>query len=895
VKSVLKPDASEIQRFLDLVTVPEQIVELRLLKVHRNGSGAPYTLSGYFSDYDKLSAEAAKHNAAAQGVYVTINPVDASLLARSANRVQVAGKDSPLTTDADITVRHWLPIDFDPVRPRGISATEEEHDLAIQRARDVREALLAEGWPRPILADSGNGGHLLYRIELPAQDNDIVKKCLEALALRFDDERVTVDHSVFNPARIWKLYGTISRKGDCLPGRPHRLARMLETATERVPPELLQELANRAPEEHPQGSVARTAQAFDLEQWIKASRLEVSDPSGWKGGRRWIMPICPWDSNHDNRSAYIIQFPNGAIAAGCLHNGCRGRNWHALRDLVEPGWQTNHRPRVAAAIYSNDWEAPVPLHQFELPSFPTETLPGWLRDFVEALATATQTPVDLAALLALAVVAAACAKKVDVCLKAGYVEPVNIFVVVAMEPGSRKTSVFRKVMEPLEEHERADVARAAPEIARSKAVLKLKEVRLKRLQERAAAAKGTEQDALTAEVEALAAEAAETTIPASPRYIADDCTAERLSTLLRDQGGRIAVMSPEGDVFDLMAGRYSPTAAGNFGVYLKGHAGDALHVDRINRLPEYVERPALTVGLAVQPDVIRGLTEKPGFRGRGLLGRFLYGMPASLMGYRKTNPPPVRDDVRSSYHAAVRALLEIPLPEDTNGESSPHELSLSTAAQARMQGFDAWIEPQLAEFGALGTLKDWAGKLVGAVGRIAGILHMATYAGAPAPWDELISRETVDNAIQIGKYLIPHAKAAYAEMGADVCVDQAKRILRWIEQNGPTSFTKRDVHQALRGTFKRVEELERPLEILSAHYYIRKQEAAREGPGRRPSPPYLVNPIWVAQRTAWSGSPAVTGHSEDSEDCEYGGASAAPTPVPASANAPQATENGDLA
>jgi hypothetical protein len=228
VGTVLKPDTEEIIRFLSFVAAPGQIVELRLLHVQQGGQGFPRTLSGYFGDCAKLAAEAAKYSMAAQGVYITINPVNGNLLARSANRLRVAGKDSPLTTDADITARRWLPIDLDPVRPAGISATEEEHESAIERARQIRSALHAEGWPRPILADSGNGGHLLYKIDLPSEDGGVVKRCLEALALRFDDEEVKVDLAVFNPARIWKLYGTVSRKGDSLPDRPHRLARILE-------------------------------------------------------------------------------------------------------------------------------------------------------------------------------------------------------------------------------------------------------------------------------------------------------------------------------------------------------------------------------------------------------------------------------------------------------------------------------------------------------------------------------------------------------------------------------------------------------------------------------------------------------------------------------------------
>ncbi len=637
-----------------------------------------------------------------------------------------------------------------------------------------------------------------------------------------------------------------------------------------VPLEFLHELAARLPEAPAGNSYAGATSAFDLDKWIRDRRLDVVGPSEWKGGRRWIFPTCPWDSNHDNRSAFMVQFPNGAIAAGCLHNGCRGKDWHALRELLDPGWKSKPQPaRGAVPIPSlKDWEPPVPFHQFDLPQFPITALTGWLRDFVHAVAIATQTPVDLAAMLALAVVAAACAKKVEVCMKPGYVEPVNIFVVVALAPGNRKTAVFRAMTEPLEDHEQREVQRVAPEIARAKASSKIKEARLRRLQEQAAAAaKAADQERLTADAACLAAELSEPHVLAVPRYVADDCTTERLATLLRDQSGRIAVMSAEGDVFDLMAGRYSPAAVANFGVYLKGHAGDAVRIDRVGRAPEFVKSPALTVGLAVQPEVIRGLTGKPGFRGRGLLGRFLYSLPISLLGRRDTDPPPVPDPLRASYHANVCALLDLPFKRDTNAEACPYELCLEPNARARMQDFEAWIEPQLSEFGGLGGITDWAGKIVGAVGRLAGILHMAASAATPAPWNDPISQAAVENAIRIGRYLIPHARAAFAEMGADEFVGQAKGILGWIKQNSADSFSKRELHQALRGTFKLVEELERPLALLASHGFISKGAEVSSGPGRRPSPVYYVNPIWASQNTQISHH---CGHSEDCEDSEWG-------------------------
>lgn len=187
-------------------------------------------MSGYFDDPGELAKLAAKHADQAQGAYITLNPLNPALLSRAANRIRVVTREDRLSADADVTRRCWLPIDLDPVRPSGISSSDEEHDAAVERAYKIREALASSGWPKPILADSGNGAHLLYRIDCDVQDNHLVSRVLDTLAFRFDDETVKVDRSVYNPARIWKLYGTVSRKGDYCPERPHRMAVILESA-----------------------------------------------------------------------------------------------------------------------------------------------------------------------------------------------------------------------------------------------------------------------------------------------------------------------------------------------------------------------------------------------------------------------------------------------------------------------------------------------------------------------------------------------------------------------------------------------------------------------------------------------------------------------------------------
>src|SRR5262249_6587201 len=148
-----------------------------------------------FRDREALTKHLAARNGDAS-VYVTLNPVVPSLLARRANRVRSRARTT--TSDKDIERRRWLLVDCDPVRPAEISSTDAEHEEALDRARTIRFELGEEGWPAPALADSGNGAHLLYRIDLPNDDAAaiLVENVLKTLARRFDDESVKVDQTV---------------------------------------------------------------------------------------------------------------------------------------------------------------------------------------------------------------------------------------------------------------------------------------------------------------------------------------------------------------------------------------------------------------------------------------------------------------------------------------------------------------------------------------------------------------------------------------------------------------------------------------------------------------------------------------------------------------------------
>ena len=504
-----------------------------------------------------------------------------------------------------------------------------------------------------------------------------------------------------------------------------------------------------------------------------------------------------------------------------------------LGDQTEEVESTNTTNTTNA---DSGWNAPIPLDFCgRLPLFPTSAMTGWVGEMVNAVSVATQTPPDLAGGLALAVVALSCAKKHIVSLSQDWKEPLNLYTVTTLDSGNRKSSVFNLMTAPIEAWEQMESTNFKPKIASARATQEITEQRLKEC--KAIAAK--EQDSLKrakyiSDAEDLAIALADIQIPHAPQLFCDDATPEAIGHLLHEQGGRMAVLSSEGDIYEIMAGRYSEKA--NIGVFLKGHAGDTLRVDRIGRPPEYVPSPALTIGLCVQSEVIQGLSQKPGFRGRGLLGRFLYSLPKSTLGSRELDPPPIPARVLHAYSQNLSVLLSKPWDKNENDEPCPIFLRLSPEANEIFNSLRRTWEPKLGAGGELAGITDWASKLPGAIARIAGGLQLSQ-----DPLSTLVSGETMAAAIQIGEYYTAHAVAAFCLMGADPSTETAKRILGWIERKGCPHFQRRDLQQDLR--IKSADQTP-ALNLLTEHEYIRPIESNHFGSGRKPLGPnsFNVNP-----------------------------------------------------
>lgn len=530
-----------------------------------------------------------------------------------------------------------------------------------------------------------------------------------------------------------------------------------------------------------------------------------------------------------------------------------GKDWAELLEKHGAEWLKEHLPEPLDGDPNPDaWPEPLPLCAGpEPPAFPLGALPTALRDFSAAVAEHTQTPPDLPGLLSLCAVATACARTARIEGAPGWTEPLNLFVCVALPSGSRKSAVVGECAAPIEESERSQGEALRSVIAENRQERAILKSRADALTRTAATDRDPKKRMQAAEeAREAAAKLAELPEEREPRLLTDDATPEVLARLMAEQHGRIACLSAEGAVtFEQAAGRYSDTGA-RLEVYLQAHAGDSLRIDRVGRPPEHVRSPALTLCLSVQPSVLEGLLSRPGFRGRGLLARFVWSVPKPTLGHRSLDAPPVPDRVRAAYHETLSRLLRRRPCDD------PPTLHVDAEAARVFRAFRQQAERDLREGGRFEYLTDWGSKLPGLVLRIAGLMHLAEHADG-----EPVTAQTIDAALRIGEYAAEHAILSFAKMGADPIRPKAERLLRWIIRKGEPEFTARDAYHQNRAHFDRPGDLTPALDLLEELGYLRERPRT-EGPGR-PSRRFDVSPATLARNTRNAQNPPPdpnTGH-----------------------------------
>jgi hypothetical protein len=487
------------------------------------------------------------------------------------------------------------------------------------------------------------------------------------------------------------------------------------------------------------------------------------------------------------------------------------------------------------------WTEPVFFGEVPTDPIYADALPGWLGQFVKSVSDSTQTPEGMAVMMALAVMATCLQRKIEISPGGDYVEPVSIWTVTALPPASRKTAVKTALTSALRRWEKDQAIKLQPEIDKVESERKISQDRIKELETKAAKAENEEsRAAIVEEVGKLKHSIREHAELRAPQLSTSDVTPEQLQNLLMEHGERMAVLSDEGGIFEIMTGLYSDGKV-NIDVFLQGHAGSPVRVNRAQRTV-VLDKPALTFGLCVQPEVIAELNQgsKRRLRGSGALARFLYCLPESNVGSRDVRKSmPVDPALAAQFETNVRLWLNIEGDTLQNGEYQPKRLTLSAEALDYWLTFSQHIENNQGPGREYESFQDWTGKLPGAALRIAALCHVAEFGSVG-----VVNAATMERSLNLCTKLISHARAAFDLMATDAAIADAKFILQWILAEGADKFLKNNLHRLGRFSKSKVDRLNKALEILADRGIISKQQSF--GPGK-PTQYFWVNPKLVVK------------------------------------------------
>lgn len=468
----------------------------------------------------------------------------------------------------------------------------------------------------------------------------------------------------------------------------------------------------------------------------------------------------------------------------------------------------------------------TPPDESKKPSFPVEHLPDDIRGMVEEIAESLQVSPDMPASAVLGILSVCLQGKFLVRIKPDWEENVNLYILVIARPSERKSPVLQNLVYPLYSYTKEQNIIRGPEIQEYRTKKKILEGAIENLTTRAAKKGDVEYTEIAEKQREL-----DFLKPVYPvRLTADDVTTEKLVSLMMENKEVMAIISAEGGIFNMLAGRYNDKV--NIDLILKAYTGESLLVDRVGRPPEQLNSPHLTICTMIQPSILREVLGNREFQDRGFTARFLYSYPRSMVGKgRRFETTPIQKDTREIYEALLFALLKIPL------EPQPRAVSLSREAYLLLSDWFAWVEDRMNEdfYG----LEAWAGKLVGTTARIAALLHCCTCQEQSA--EQPVSGKTMQDAIEIAKYFVSHAIYVFEESGeTDTPAEKdAKYILKRLKSTGEMEISQTDLFNLCDGRMSTREEMQPGLDVLVDRGYIAIEKIKTKG---RPKEKIYLNP-----------------------------------------------------
>jgi putative DNA primase/helicase len=641
------------------------------------------------------------------------------------------------------------------------------------------------GWADPVVAKSGNGYHLLYAVDLP-NDNEstaLVKGVLLALAAQFDDAQIKVDRSVFNSARICKLYGTVANKGDDTDSAPWRLSELVHTPARVLV--TAEQLRTTAPEQPASSPAQRSAGSFSLEGFLAQHGMTYC--AGMHDGReRFKLAECPFNAEHVNGEAAIFRDGAGKLGFHCMHDSCSGKNWQSLRDLLDgprPNWKdaTNSRAassNFAGATGSNDaWPELQPLvAHTEAKDYPLDALPPLIRGAVMEVCGFVKAPVPLVAMSALAALSVAIQAHTDIQRAVKLEGPCGLFLCGIADSGERKTSCDGYFTKAIHDYQAREREKAKPLIQAYETDLDAWKAKRGGVQEKikAMAKDGKPTNLLENQLHDLGRDKPKA--PRVPRLLYSDATPEALASSLVNGW-------PSGGIFSNEGGIVLGGHAMNKDVAMRNMArlnslwdGKIAATDRATT-ESYGDTVArLTMSLQVQEPTLRAFFDntKGLARGTGFLARFLVAWPVSTMGTRFFESPPDGWPALAAFNNRLTAILDRTAPVDYDGILTPAMLTLAPAAKDAWVVFHDQIESTLATGGELYDLRDVGSKAADNVVRLAALFHV--FAGSIGPVDF----DCVESAVQIITWHLLEAKRFLGELAMPAELANPMRLETWL-------------------------------------------------------------------------------------------------------------------
>lgn len=322
-----------IRQWYDTFKSGEELVEVRIVD-----NAYKRTYSGYFTDVDTLLNEIRKYDNC--NIYFTLNAINPACYDREQHD-RIVTKPKSTTSDNDIVGRDWILIDIDTKKPSDTNSTDEEKEMAKEVVNNVFKFLRDEGFEKPVVCDSGNGFHLLYKIAMKNSNENttICKEFLQVLDMLFSNPNVEIDCTTHNASRVCKLYGTFSRKGSNTKKRPQRGSKILRIPDEIkiTPNEYFAKVAAMLPKpEQPSKSNYYSNEKFDLEAFLNKHHIAVRNIVRTSSFTKYILDECPFNSSHRAPDSAIFEMSNGGLGFKCLHSSCSQYTWKDFRLKFEP-------------------------------------------------------------------------------------------------------------------------------------------------------------------------------------------------------------------------------------------------------------------------------------------------------------------------------------------------------------------------------------------------------------------------------------------------------------------------------------------------------------------------------------------------------------------------------